>query len=373
MATSKRGTSVVLWLVLLALVLVSIVPAEAVNKQPYIRRFNTLKTVVSTVPTNGDINPYGVALVMRSFGNLVRNNVLVSNFNNSGNLQGTGTTIVQITPTGQRYLFAQLNPADLAISPQAVGLTTALVALRTGWVIVGSLPTTDGTSATMTAGNIFVLNSLGEVKLILSGDPINGPWDACVFEDDSGVTHLFVSCVLNGTVAASPNIVNQGTIIRIDLNTPMDTGTNAPTEISRTVIVNGLSEKTDPAALVVGPTGLAVGPGNRLYIADTVNNRILSVGAATTRTTVGVPAVIFSGAPLNGPLGLIMTPTQDILVTNGGDGNMVELGRSGRPQTVKVINLNGAGTLFGLANFLPGNKGVYFVDDGVNTLRLLTR
>ncbi len=373
MATSKRGAFAVLWFVLVALVLVSIVPAEAVNKQPYIRRFNTLKTIVSTVPSNGDINPYGCALVMRSFGNLVRNNILVSNFNNSLNQQGTGTTIVQITPNGQRFLFAQLNPADLAISPQLVGLTTALVALRTGWVIVGSLPTSDGTSATATAGNIFILNSLGEVKLILSGDPINGPWDACVVEDASGVTHLFVSNVLNGTVAASPNVVNQGTVVRIDLNTPMDNGTNAPSEISRTVIVNGLAERTDPDALVLGPTGLAIGPGGILYIADTLNNQVLALGGAIHRTTVGTPSIVFSGAPLNGPLGLIMTPTQDILVANGGDGNFVELGRKGSPQTVKVINLNGGGTLFGLANFLPGNKGIYFVDDGVNTLRLLTR
>ena len=51
--------------------------------------------VVSTVPANGDVNPYGVAFVPNGFptgGPLEPGDVLVSNFNNSANLQGTGTT-----------------------------------------------------------------------------------------------------------------------------------------------------------------------------------------------------------------------------------------------------------------------------------------
>jgi hypothetical protein len=55
---------------------------------------------VSTVPANGDVNPYGVAFVPDSFntgaGPLKHGDVLVSNFNNVQNLQGTGTTIVRI-------------------------------------------------------------------------------------------------------------------------------------------------------------------------------------------------------------------------------------------------------------------------------------
>src|ERR1700721_2546210 len=51
--------------------------------------------VVSTVPANGDQNPYGVAFVPQNFqtgpGPLKHGDILVSNFNNSQNLQGTGT------------------------------------------------------------------------------------------------------------------------------------------------------------------------------------------------------------------------------------------------------------------------------------------
>src|ERR1700758_1011388 len=57
----------------------------------------------STVPANGDVNPYGVAFVPPKFpsgGTATTRNILVSNFNNSSNLQGTGTTIVDIPPGG---------------------------------------------------------------------------------------------------------------------------------------------------------------------------------------------------------------------------------------------------------------------------------
>ena len=54
------------------------------------------------MPANGDVNPYGVAVVPRSTGDLRQGNVLVSNFNDTANVQGTGTTIVQVSPGGAR-------------------------------------------------------------------------------------------------------------------------------------------------------------------------------------------------------------------------------------------------------------------------------
>src|ERR1035438_10773756 len=55
---------------------------------------------------------------------------LISNFNNSSNLQGTGTTIVQITPRGTQSLFALIDAATLpGACPGGIGLTTALAVL----------------------------------------------------------------------------------------------------------------------------------------------------------------------------------------------------------------------------------------------------
>src|SRR6266704_2273187 len=109
----------------------------------FIGPLNTETTLASTIPANGDVNPYGVAVVPRSTGNLHQGNVLVSNFNDHTNTQGTGTTIVQVTPGGQVSQFARIGNLGGAC-PGGVGLTTALSVLPSGWVIVGSLPTKNG-------------------------------------------------------------------------------------------------------------------------------------------------------------------------------------------------------------------------------------
>src|SRR4029077_10933102 len=104
----------------------------------------TVSVIASTVPGNGDVNPYGMAQVKRTTGNLRAGHILISNFNNSSNLQGTGTTIVDMGPDGSMGVFAQLNATPLPGGcPGGLGLTTALVVLDQGWVIVGSLPTSD--------------------------------------------------------------------------------------------------------------------------------------------------------------------------------------------------------------------------------------
>src|SRR5438105_820351 len=84
-------------------------------------------SIGTTVPPNGDINPYGVAVVPRSMGRLVAGNILVSNFNAASNLQGTGTTIVELTPGGSLSVFARIDASHLpGPCPGGIGLTTAL-------------------------------------------------------------------------------------------------------------------------------------------------------------------------------------------------------------------------------------------------------
>lgn len=337
----------------------------------FIAPFNNVMTVASTVPKNGDVNPYGLVPVPATKGNLIKGNLLVSNFNNHRNLQGTGSTIVEISPAGGVSLFASLAPNKLpGPCPGGLGLTTALVALRSGFVIVGSLPTKNGSSATMQAGCLIVLDSSGTPVETISGAPINGPWDMTALDAGSTAT-LFVTNVLNGTVAASPNVVNGGTVVRIGLSIP---STGAPTVTSETVIGTGFPERTDPAALVVGPTGLGLS-GGTLYVADSVANRVAAIPGALTSS--GPVSTVTAGGAVNDPLGLAIAPNGDILTTNGGDGNLVETTPQGHQVAVKILDTspappgpNGNGTLFGLA-VVPGGSGVYFVDDGTNTLDLL--
>src|ERR1700681_774300 len=93
----------------------------------FIAPLKDIRKIASTVPANGDVNPYGVAVVPTTTGNLTKGNILASNFNAVSNLQGTGTTIMQVSPGGSVSVFAQLTAGKLhGACPGGVGLTTAL-------------------------------------------------------------------------------------------------------------------------------------------------------------------------------------------------------------------------------------------------------
>lgn len=349
-----------------------LVASAAAEHPSFLSSLHRLSTLNSTVPSNGDVNPYGVAVVPTTTGALVANNFLVSNFNNSANLQGTGTTIVQVSPTGTVTLFATIAAAPLrSVCPGGVGLTTALVPLRSGFVIVGNLPTQDGTSATAQAGCLVVLNSNGQTVGTISGNGINGPWDMTALDMGTAAV-LFVSNVLNGTVAANGSVVSQGSILRIVLSIPLG---GAPMPMSFTTIASGFEERTDPAALVIGPTGLGLAPDGTLFVADTLEDRIAAIpNAIHAGPGTGAGVTVSKGHNLKQPLGLMIAPNGNIITVNAGDGLMVETAPDGTPAGARFVDVshskNGAGTLFGLAISSDG-KSIYFVDDGNNTANVL--
>jgi hypothetical protein len=333
--------------------------------------------LATTVPANGDINPYGIVTVPSSVGMLNAGDLLVSNFNNKKNLQGTGTTIVQLPQAastgapGTAPVFAHVRAGNLpGPCPGGVGLTTALAVTRSGFVIVGSLPTTDGTSATAKAGCLLVLDSMGKVVETIAGGPINGPWDMTAV-DNGFITTLYVSNVLNGTLAAHGNVVDEGTVVRINLLTVSGV---FPSVLSEDVIATGFPERTDPAALVIGPTGLAIGQNSTtLFVADTLDNRIARIPNAPFRMgpANGGGQTVSQGGALNGPLGMTLAPNGHILTANSNDGNIVETTQGGGQVATKQSDPVGAGDLFGLT-VAPGVDAVYFVDDGTNTLDRLS-
>jgi len=251
--------------------------ASASSAPSFTGPLHHVTTLASTVPGNGDVNPYGVAVVPRSTGDLGRGNVLVSNFNDKANVQGTGTTIVEITPSGHQWQFAGIS-RHLRGCPGGVGLTTALSVLRSGWVIVGSLPTKNG--AVSGAGCLIVLDQWGHVRETFAGHGINGPWDMSSL-DLGGQAVLFVTNVLNGTVAANGHTVFGGTVLRLVLQIPHS---GLPWIQFNTTIASGLPEALNSAALVLGPTGVGLGRNGVLYVADTLANRI-----------AGIPDAVFRG------------------------------------------------------------------------------
>jgi DNA-binding beta-propeller fold protein YncE len=319
--------------------------------------------IVSTVPSNGDENPYGVAFVpdfIAPGGLLEPGDILVSNFNNSGNIQGTGTTIVRISRTGQPSVFFQGNPG--------LGLTTALGVWSRGFVLVGNLPTTNNGS-TIQPTSLLVINKNGKMVADLS-DPalLAGPWDLTVV-DEGLFAQIFVSNVLSGTVT------------RLDVST--DFAGNTFTVNSKTQIASGYLHRTDPAALVVGPTGLAFDPlRNLLYVASTGDNKIFAIPNPlfTNKDNRTGQLIYQDNVHLHGPLGLALAPNGHLITANGDAVNpgpngtqnlLVEFTPAGQFVAQFQVDPGAAGGAFGLAIGF-GLEGFRFaaVDDDANTLEI---
>jgi hypothetical protein len=324
----------------------------------------TIPRETSTIPSNGDVNPYGVAFVPQGFpkgGNTEAGDILVSNFNAgpAPGTQGTGTTIVSISPEGNQTLFFQGTPP--------LGLTTALGVLQKGFVIVGNVPTSGGVAQ---QGSLLILDKKGNVVQTLSDATLlDGPWDLTV-QDGGNSAIVFVSCVLNGTVT------------RIDLSL----SGGKPTVKSMIQIANGYGFGPNAAALVLGPTGLAFdAPTDTLFVASTQDNEIFAVAdAAKTSKATDKGTVIFSDANhLHGPLGLALAPNGNLISSQGDAVNpssdpaqqseIVEFtkGKGGKPGTfVSQFSIDSvAGSAFGIA--IQRNMGAITlaaVDDSMNAL-----
>lgn len=320
-------------------------------------------TVASTVPNNHDVNPYGIAFVpagVPAGGALQPGDVVVSNFNAASNKQGTGTTIVKLVTDGKPVTFFQ---------GQNLGLTTALAVLKSGYVLVGNLPTTNGTAIPST-GSLLVITPQGKLLSELK-DPIllDGPWDMTVLIDNGPQVTAFVSNVLNGTVA------------RIDLNI----GTGGATLLqSSHIIASHYAHRPDAAALVIGPTGLAYDAAHDvLYVASTNDNKVFAIaGASTLAHDNGTGTIVFQDTKyLAGPLALALAPNGDLVTANGDaiaagqnqPSEIIEFTPQG--QFVAEMQVDPApGSAFGLAFGLSSSGQPQFaaVNDNTNTVTVWT-
>ena len=319
---------------------------------------------VSTIPSNGDVNPYGVAFVPNHFrtgSKLNPGDILVSNFNNNQNLQGTGTTIIRVTPAGATSLFYQ--------GKAGLGLTAALRAVKHGLVFVGNMPTTDGTSNTVQAGSILVLDRNGELDGTLTDATlINGPWGMAI-HDEGNQAQMFVSNVLSGTV------------VRFDLS--FFENSDAVQIRQKLVIASGYQHRGDPAALELGPSGLAYDAANDiLYVASSFENGVYQINNAGSLTSDGGTGKLIyqDNTHLHGALDLVLAPNGDLIVANSDGSNVdpnqpseiVEFTTAGKfvAQFSEDANAGGA---FGIdVDNLGGAARFAAVDDVTNTLNMWT-
>lgn len=335
---------------------------------------STVSVLGSTTPGNGDINPYAIWPVTQTTGSVKAGDVLVDNFNNASNDQGTGTTIVDLHPDGQLSVFAQL-PQAIAGCPGGVGLTTAMVQLKTGWVIVGSLPSTNGKIGTAGAGCLIEVSPEGKLAGTISGAYLDGPWDAAV--SDNGTTAaLFVANTLFGITGSSSDTteIDKGDVVRLTL---AESAAAPPKVTAETVVASDFPERPDASAFVRGPTGLALGSDGTLYVASNLGNSIAAIPDALTRSmSAGTGTTLTQGGQLANPLGLAVAPDGDLLAANATNGKIVEVTPGGKQTGEYYADDDigqeppGNGDLFDVAVSQAGT-GVLFVNDGTNVLDLL--
>jgi hypothetical protein len=354
--------------------------AQAEGPQGFLETVHRHITLTSTVTDNGDLNPYAVVVAPASAGKVMKDDVLVDNFNNISNLQGTGTTIVGYRPsTQQSYLFARL-PQNLSQCPGGVGLTTAMTMLKTGWVIVGSTPSKDGTTATKGDGCLLVLDPNGMLVAAWSGPTINDPWGNMAVIDNGTTAKLFIS--MAGFGLAGPSVVDPAThlpvvhrtatVLRLELSIPDG---KPPVLLSQTVVGDGFAARADLDNFLLGPTGLALSADGTLYVTDGLDNVITAIANATTRTeSGGTGKLVTRDGLLSWPLAMTWSPEGHLLVCNGKDGRLVEVDPVAEKQVyAQWINTDqaqsppGNGDLFGIA-MTPDSRGFYYVMDDVNTL-----
>jgi len=317
----------------------------------------------STSPSNGDLNPYGLAVVPQGFpsGMLRPGQLLVSNFNNSaanGNLQGEGSTIVIMDPaTGQQTgLFFKGKPP--------IGFTNALGIMPAGLVFAGSVFTTNSTSPAQNGG-LLVINRNGHlVTTITSGT--NGPWGLAINNQSTTAAQLFISNVLDGTV----------TRISVSLNGGFNT-VGSPTTIA-----SGYAHGPDGMGLVVGPAGLAYDSSEDiLYVAAEGDNEIFAItDASDLNSTAGMGTPIFADQNhLHGPLGLMIAPNGNLVTANAGPAAHVD---SAQPSELVEFTADGefvrqfsidpnTGSAFAILNVpsLVANQFAY-VDDFSSILNI---
>jgi hypothetical protein len=256
---------------------------------------------VSTIPSNGDTTPYGLAFVPHDFpddASISPGELLVSNFNNT-TTAGQGTTIITVDPrTGKTGLFFQ------GTSP--IGFTLALTVARAGLVFAGSLPTSGGTAQ---PGPLDVFDAKGNLLSELgSSHLVDGPWGMAL-NDRGDTAQLFVSNIFDteGHFA--------GSITRLDVSL----SASGITVLKATTIAKGYTSAPDTAGTVVGPAGLAYDrESDTLYVAAEGDDAIYKLkGAGTTTVNLGKGQVVFNDQTvLHGPLGLIFAPNGDLIMAN---------------------------------------------------------
>jgi hypothetical protein len=313
----------------------------------------------STVdPVNGAQNPYGLAVAPSTSGSLTKGDLVVCNFNAKSNVQGTGTSIIALHPV------ANSKPIHISSLKSLKGCDA--LSLDPGDTIW---------AAAMVANDNPVIDASGNLISNIAGKPFSQPWGQAYAEPKSGASAFYETNAGNGSVVR----INLGSKFTYDV-------------IARNFPVNHGQPGT-----ALAPSGLAYDESlDTLYFANGMNNTIVAFKNASSIPAGGIRArdngmkfsgpsaadarIVFSGAPLNGPISTALLPNGNLVVGNtldqSGKNLLIEVSvADGKILDVRNVDKGAAGALFGIVATGRSNSDtkVYFNDDNDNNVQVLER
>lgn len=320
---------------------------------------NTLtqeQTIGSTSPsTPADVNPYGLDIAKTTSGNISAGDLVVCDFNDPGNVQGTGTEIVALH-------------AAIGSSPHLIAKSNTL----TGCNALAAAPNGNIWLAAFKANDNPVFTSSGGLVTALS----NGPWNHPFGEAFAPPGSFYVSNA------------GDGSLVRVSVE-------RGPS-FTFTVIATGFPVNGGKPGSILAPSGLSYqASGDILYVVDGTNDTLYAIddvssvgangiavnanGQSFTGSSASDAHVVFSGPPLNGPISSAILPGGNIAVGNtldpDGQNLIVEISPAGSLLDVKNVDTGPAGAIFGMAasgSTAAGTK-LYFNDDNDNTVKVLSQ
>jgi hypothetical protein len=312
----------------------------------------------STVdPKLGQLNPYGLTVAPATTGDFTKGDLVVCNFNDKANVQGTGYTIVALHPkAGSKPLLVSDSKKLLGCDALALG------------------PADDIWAAAWTANDNPIVSASGKLEGNIKGKPFNHPFG-----------QIFAQPIHGNAVFYESN-AGVGTVVRINLGT----------SFTYDVIAKGFAVNHGMPGSILAPSGLTYDASiDTLYVVDGTNNTVVAFKNVSTipngvtivekggKTFKGPSAgdarLLFAGPPLNGPISAALLANGNIAVGNtsnpSGQNIIVEISRSGKVMDTRNVDKGAPGAIFGMVatgRFASDTK-LYFNDDNSNDLRVLER
>jgi len=308
-------------------------------------------------PKYGQLNPYGLTVAPATAGDFTKGDLVVCNFNASGNVQGTGNTIVALHP----------KPGS---SPVLVGHDKQLK----GCDALALGPADDIWASSFVANDNPVISASGKLEVNIKGKPFDHPFGQAFAQPTSGSPAFYESNAGNGEV------------IRINLGS----------KFTYDVIAKGFAVNHGKPGSIFGPSGLTYDPnGDQLYIVDGTNNTVVAFSNVSTIPSGGIVVkkngktfsgpsaadarLVFAGTPLNGPISAALLANSNVVVGNtgnpSGENLLVELSPSGKLMDTRNVDTGAPGAIFGVVATGTSAKDtkLYFNDDNDNNLQVLER